>query len=137
MSYLLDTNVISELRKPRMHPGVERWSRTVAGDRLYLSVLVIGELRRGVEGLMPRDPVQARVLDGWLDQLGHTFHDRMLDVTADVADAWGRMNAARTYPVMDGLLAATAKVHDLTLVTRNAKDIAGTGANVLDPFDQA
>ncbi len=135
MKYLVDTNVISELRKAkRCNPGVAAWyARVVDGD-LCLSVLVLGEIRKGLERLRPRDPEQAKMLEAWLDTITEAFGERALPVEAAIANEWGRMNAIRPTPVIDGLLAATAKVHGLTLVTRNDADVAGLGATVLNPF---
>lgn len=137
MSYLIDTNIISEVRKgERCNPYVARWYSSIGDDELYLSVLVLGEIRRGVELARPRDPKKASVLDDWLKEITHAFQNRLLSVNQAVADRWGRMNAKRTLSVVDGLLAATAAVHGLTLVTRNISHVADTGANVINPFDE-
>jgi hypothetical protein len=134
VAYLLDTNVIAEVRRHAPNPNVLRWFGSVRGNDLYLSVMVLGEVRQGIERLRPRDPRRAADLERWLDTLEETYADRIVSVSAEVADEWGRMNARGRRPVVDGLLAATAKVHDLTLVTRNAKDVKGTGVRLLDPF---
>lgn len=134
MSYLLDTNVISELRRPSGDANVRAWFASVRGDDLHLSVLVTGEIRQGIERLRPRDPVRAQALERWLERLNRDFHDRVVGVDAAVADRWGRLNAGRPLPVVDGLLGATALVHDFTLVTRNVGDLEGTGVALLDPF---
>ncbi len=136
MKYLVDTNVISEIRKgARGNPGVVAWYATVTDEDLCLSVLVLGEIRKGVELKRRRDPAQADLLEAWLDQVKIAFGDRALPVDATIIEAWGRMAAVRSVPVIDGLLAATAKVHDLTLVTRNEADVADLGARILNPFD--
>ena len=136
MSYLIDTNIISEVRKgERCNPNVARWYSSIGDDELYLSVLVLGEIRRGVELARPRDPDKASMLDAWLKEVTDAFQGRLLSVNQTVADRWGRMNAKRTLSVVDGLLAATATVHGLTLATRNIGDVADTGANVVNPFD--
>jgi predicted nucleic acid-binding protein len=132
--FLIDTNVISEVRKRRPDRNVIRWFRTAPADRLYLSVLVTGEIRQGIERLRPREPARAETLDAWLDQLHERFTDRILPVSPPVADRWGRLNAIRPLPVVDGLLAATALAHNLTLATRNADDVAGLGLDVVDPW---
>lgn len=138
MSFLLDTNVLSELRKGgRCHPAVARWAAGSRSDRLYTSVLVVGEIRRGVERLRPRDQAQAAVLQRWLAQLRHSFAGRILSIDEDVAEAWGRLDAPQPMPVTDGLLAATALVHGLTLVTRNVADVSRAGVPELDPFAAA
>jgi predicted nucleic acid-binding protein len=135
VSYLVDTNVLSEWRKgPRADAGVVRWFGEVADDEIYVSVLTVGELRRGVDSIERRDAAAARVLNRWLRGLVEGFSERLLPVDKAVAEEWGRMNAARSLPVIDSLLAATAKVHGLTLVTRNTKDIASTGIHCLNPF---
>ena len=136
MSYLLDTNVISELRKgQRCHPRVTAWFASVPDHTLYLSVLVIGEIRRGIERIRRRDVQTATTLEVWLMQIVTQHRDRILPVTREVAEEWGRMNAIGSFSTIDSLLAATAQVHGLTLVTRNVTDIAGTGVAYLNPFE--
>jgi len=135
LKFLIDTNVISELRKAdRCNPGVSTWYASVTDDDVCLSVLVLGEIRKGLEQLRARDPAQARALEEWLSNVTTAFGDRALPVDSAVADEWGRLNAIRPVAVIDGLLAATAKVHGLTLVTRNETDVRGLGASVLNPF---
>lgn len=134
MSFLLDTNVVSEIRKRSPHPKVESWFGSVGATDLFLSVLVVGEIRQGIERLARHDPEQASVFENWLGQLLHGYGDRVIPITADVADAWGRLNADRVLPVVDGLLAATALVHGWTLVTRNVEDVESTGVRVLNPW---
>jgi predicted nucleic acid-binding protein len=135
MTWLLDTNVISEIRKgPSCDPNVALWYDTVAAHDLHLSVLVLGEVRKGVERLRPREPARAQALQRWLEDVAAAFAIRILPIGREVAECWGVMATIRTFPVIDGLLAATAKVHGLVLVTRNARDVAGLGAEVLDPF---
>ena len=136
MSFLIDTNIISEIRKKaRCDRHVAAWYASTDDGELYLSVLVIGEIRRGIELARRRDPAKADGLERWLDEVDTAFGDRILPIDRDVAEAWGRMNAERPIPVVDGLLAATAKVHGMTLVTRNAADVAHLGADVLNPFE--
>jgi toxin FitB len=134
MSYLLDTSVVSQLREASPDPEVALWFGSVHADDLYLSVLVVGEIRQGVERLRRKDPRQAAGFDDWLIQLARTFADRLLPVSVQVGEVWGRLNARRSFPVVDGLLAATAVAHDLVLVTRNVAGVAGSGARVLNPF---
>ena len=135
MSFLIDTNIISELRKgERCDPAVAAWWAGVAEDDLWLSALVVGEIRKGVELARRRDPRKAEVLETWLSDVLTGFGDRVLPVDATVAEEWGRINAIRPVPVIDALLAATAKANDLTLVTRNEADVAGLGVEVLNPF---
>ncbi|MFQ5548792.1 MAG: type II toxin-antitoxin system VapC family toxin [Woeseia sp.] len=135
MSFLIDTNVISEIRKQdRMDPHVAAWFSTIADEDLYLSVLVIGEIRQGIERTRPRDPQKAVALDRWLTQVRQSFGRRILPITVSIAEEWGRLNRVRPLPAIDSLLAATAHVNGLTLVTRNVADIADTGVTCLDPF---
>src|SRR5205823_11050535 len=101
---------------------------------LYLSALVLGEIRKGIEQARPRNPAKAEELEAWLTAVGSAFGDRVLPVDSAVADEWGRMSAVRSIPVIDGLLAATAKTHRMTLVTRNDDDVAGLGTRVLNTF---
>ena len=138
MSYLIDTNVISELRKQdRANPNVTAWYGTVSNEDLYLSVLVLGEIRQGIERARPSDPDKANALDRWVTLVREAFGQRILPITVSIAEEWGRLNCARPLPVVDSLLAATAIVHGLTLVTRNLNDISGTGVACLDPFDDS
>ena len=135
MSYLLDTNVISELRKgDRAKPSVASWFSGVADEEIFLSVLTIGEIRRGVENVRRRDSDSAAVLDSWLARLSETHRDRILPVDRPIAEEWGRMNVPDPLPVVDGLLAATARILGLTMVTRNTADVESTGIELFDPF---
>ena len=134
--FLLDTNVISEVRKGgRCNGRVAAWFAGVRDADLFISVIVTGEIRKGVERLRRRDPRQAEILERWLEEIVQSYADRVLPIDARVADAWGRLGAVRPVPVIDGLLAATARVHEMTLVTRNASDVDGLGVAVLNPFD--
>jgi predicted nucleic acid-binding protein len=103
-------------------------------EELYVSVLVLGEIEKGIELVAPRDRDKARALQGWLARLEIAFRGRTVPVDREIAHEWGRMSAVRPIPVIDGLLAASAKVRDLTLVTRNTKQLIGLGARLLDPF---
>lgn len=134
MSYLLDTNVVSELRKRVPDPAVAAWFKTVPATDLYLGVLVVGEIRQGIERLRGRDPAQADVVEGWLTTLKRDFADRILPITTAVAEAWGRLNAPAPLPVIDSLLAATALVHGLTFVSREAERLQRTGISLLNPW---
>jgi toxin FitB len=134
VGYLLDTNVLCELRKPKADPRVRAWFDTVPESALYLSVLVIGEVRQGIERLRGKDPVRSDVFERWLAALLRGYADRVVPITSDVAEEWGRLNVPDPLPVVDGLLAATAKVKDWTLVTRNTADVARLGVRLLDPF---
>lgn len=135
MSWLIDTNVLSELRKGRRgNPGVARWAARREGEA-WLSVLTIGEIRREVELKRRRDEVAARHLDLWLQGLCSGFASRILPIDERVAEVWAGLNVPDPRPVVDGLIAATAVVHGLTLVTRNTRYFEGTGVELLDPFD--
>ncbi len=136
MSLLLDTNVLSELRKGAgANLNLRRWFDRVAAEEIYLSVLVIGELRRGIEAVRRRDTRQAAGLERWLRRVASDYAERILPVDERVADRWGRLMAKRPGSVIDTLMAATAMVHGLVLVTRNVKDVAWTGVSFLDPFE--
>ncbi|MEB0134942.1 type II toxin-antitoxin system VapC family toxin [Actimicrobium sp. CCC2.4] len=126
MSYLIDTNVISELSRKIPAPSVVTWLAGRPPNTLYLSVLTLGEIRKGIES-MQETPKKLVLLD-WLEtDLPHYFSGRILYIDEAVADRWGRLvgRAGRTLPAIDSLLAATALEHDLTLVTRNVKDFSG------------
>ncbi len=136
MSFLIDTNIISEVRKgPRCDSNVAAWFSSIDEGDLYLSVLVLGEIRKGIELARPRDPAKAEALEAWLAAVDAAFGERILPIDRAVADHWGRMSGQRPISTVDGLLAATAKVHRMTLVTRNEADVAGLGAEVLNPFN--
>jgi len=137
VKYLLDTNVISEARKPRGDDRVKRWISSVPVEDLFLSVLTLGEVRRGIGLLEGRDPVQAEVYEAWLATVLRDYADRIIPVDAETAEEWGSMNVPSPVPVVDGLMAATAKVRNMTFVTRNTSDVARTGARLLNPFDSS
>ena len=136
MTWLVDTNIISEVRKgARCHLAVAAWWSSVEDRDLFLSTLTIGEIRKGVETIRARDPDKARALETWLQAIMQAFGPRILGIDAAVAESWGRISAIRSVPVVDALLAATASAHGLVLVTRNATDVAGLGVCVLNPFE--
>lgn len=138
MKFLLDTNIVAELRKgSRAHSLVSTWFASVDPDAVLLSVLTVGEIRRGVERIRRRDRRAAGVLERWVRRLVREHGDRILPIDLTIAEEWGRLNVPDPIPVVDGLLAATAKVHGLTLVTRNVKDVARTGAQLLNPFENS
>lgn len=138
MSFLLDTNVVSEWTKPRPNPGLMAWLAATDEDRVFLSVVTIAELRRGVESLASGD--RRKRLDDWLQQdLSSRFEGRMLPIDAQIANVWGRIVARRESsgcPIhaMDAMLAATVQVHALTLVTRNEADFYPTLKAVINPW---
>jgi predicted nucleic acid-binding protein len=134
--FLIDTNVLSELRKERTcHPAVRQWYDSVAEEDVYVSVLVLGEIRHGIERIRLRDPRGARALDEWIGRITAEFADRLLPIDAEVADKWGHLGLERPLPVVDGYLAATAMVHDLTLVSRDKTGFQNVPVRVLDPFE--
>jgi predicted nucleic acid-binding protein len=132
--YLLDTNVVSETRKSRADSGVIAFLSAADTAGLFLSVLTLGELRKGVEAKRRTDPVAADQLGAWVDGIETTFADRMLPVDAAAARRWGELSAGRSLPVIDTLIAATAISHSLTLVTRNTRDVESTGVSLVDPW---
>lgn len=134
-AFLLDTNVVSELRKgERCHRNVDGWARSIAKNQDFLSVLVVGELMRGAILKRRTDPQAAEVLQRWVARLASLYSDRILPITLEIAEEWGRLSAIRSLPPEDGLLAATAAVHRLTLVTRNVKNVEGLGVALLNPW---
>jgi len=136
LNYLLDTNVISELRKQaRCDAKVRQWFASVSSEQLFISVLVIGELRKGVEQIRRRDATAAFHLEVWLETITKQFDERILIIDDLIAAEWGRMSAIRPLSVIDSLLAATARIKELTLVTRNVKDIQHLEVNWLNPFE--
>jgi hypothetical protein len=138
VTYLLDTNVISEVRKgAHCDAHVSAWYASIADEDLFLSTLVLGEIRKGVELARLRDSHKASALERWLQDVESAFDGRILGIDNAVSDQWGRMSAVRPVPAIDGLLAATALTNGLTLVTRNDRDVAGLGASVLNPFRAA
>ena len=132
--YLLDINVISETRKIRADAGVMAFLAAADVTGLFLSVLTLGELRKGVEAKRRTDLATADRLGAWVDGIETTFADRILPVDTAAARLWGELSARRTLPVIDTLIAATANTRGLTLVTRNTRDVAGTGVPLLDPW---
>ncbi len=135
MGYLIDTNILSELQKgSRCDSSVQRWYAATDGDELFLSVLVIGEIRLGIERLRRRDAVQSVRLEQKLLAVETLMAGRILPVTQAIAERWGRLNVPDPLPVIDGLLAATALEQDLTLVTRNVRDVERSGVRLLNPF---
>lgn len=134
MPYLLDTCIVSELRKPNIHPGVLSWVSGIRADEAYLSVLTIGEIRSGIELHRLRNPSGAGNLERWLLGLETHYAERILPITTRVADRWGRLSLSQPLPAIDGLIAATGLEHGLTVVTRNVVDFQRSGVNTLNPF---
>ena len=135
MKFLLDTNIISEIRKrDRAHPNVVRWVARTSAEEIGTSVLVLAEIRHGIELKRRSDSEQAKSLDRWFSQMRTRLGDRVLPIDEPVAEAWALLRIPNTLPLIDGLLAATAKVHGLTLVIRNIADFSMAGVLLLDPF---
>ncbi len=135
MKYLLDTNVISEIRKrDRADASVARWVARTPVTEIGTSVVVLAEIRRGIELKRRADPEQA--LDRWFVQMRSGLGDRVLPIDESIAEVWARLNVPDPLPLVDGLLAATAKVYGLTHVTRNVADISRAGVSLLNPFSQ-
>jgi hypothetical protein len=133
LSFLLDTNAVSEIRRGR-DQWVRAWVSEVADAELHLSVLTLGEIRKGIELLRDRDPAQAEVFASWLNELRTRFADRIVPIDDRVAEEWGRLNAAAPRNTIDGLIAATARIRGLTVVTRNTDDFEGCGVPLLNPW---
>lgn len=136
MAYLIDTNIISEIQKgDKANINVRQWFENVDSEELYLSVLVIAELRQGIERLSSRNVEQAKVLGQRLKNIENSFDRRILPITMDIANRWAINNVPDPFPVIDGLLAATAMVHDLIFVTRNVKDVERSKVKLINPFN--
>jgi predicted nucleic acid-binding protein len=135
VKFLVDTNIISEIRKgERAHPNVARWVAGTRVEDIGTSVLVFAEIRRGIELKRRHDPEQAKSLDRWFSRMRTRLGDRVLPIDEPIAEAWALLAIPDPLPLIDGLLAATAKVHGLTLVTRDVANIARRGVSYLDPF---
>lgn len=135
MNFLLDTNIVSEVRKGRRaNAGVIHWLSSAVDENLYMSVLVVGEIRQGIEGLRRRDLIQAEHLERWLTELRRQYANRILYIDEEISEEWGRINVPDPISSRDGLMAATAKVRNMTFVTRNTTDVERSGARLLNPF---
>ena len=133
--YLLDTVVISELRKRQPAPTVVQWLSQRSESELFLSVLTIGEVQRGIAAKRQDDPVFADVLSVWLDALLRNFGDRILPVSTEVARLWGDLSWRAKHNGADVLIAATASTRGLVVVTRNVRHFEPLGVNVFNPFE--
>jgi predicted nucleic acid-binding protein len=135
VNYLLDTNVVSEARRKRPDARVASWLKWADERTLHISVMTLGEIVKGAAQHGTRDRTQASIYDQWLEIIRSEFADRTIGVDTEIAQLWGRLAAKRPIPIVDGLLAATAVVHGMTLVTRNARDVAELGVSVLNPWE--
>ena len=134
LQYLLDTNILSETRKKQADERVMSFLSDAEPSALFISVLSLGELRKGVALKIRSDADAAKRLGAWVDGLEFSFGERILGIDAAIARQWGELSAQRSRPVVDTLLAATALVHKLTLVTRNISDVHDLGVKLLDPW---
>ncbi len=131
--YLLDTNVVSELRRARPHGAVLAWLRAVSDSELHLCAITIGELQSGIEITREQDPAKAAEIEIWLEQVAETYN--VLPMDARIFRAWARlMHRRRDDLIEDAMIAATAVVHNLTVVTRNVRDFDRLGVRTLNPF---
>ncbi len=132
--YLLDTNVVSELRKPKPHGGVSAWIKTVPDEHLFVSAVTLGEIQRGIERVRGNDRDKAALLDEWAD--GVAASSNILPMSGEAFRLWGRLMPGRAaIHAMDMMLAATAAIHGLTLATRNVRDFTGIHISVMNPFE--
>ena len=134
MPYLLDTCIVSELRKHGINPGVSAWISSINTNEAFLSVLTVGEIRSGIELNRLRNPTGAGNLERWLLGLETHYAERILPITAKVADRWGRLSPSQPLPAIDGMIAATGLEYQLVVVTRNVTDFQRSGVGTLNPY---
>lgn len=134
--FLIDTNVISEIRKDeRANPSVRAWFDSHAAESYHLSVLTLGEIRKGIEQIRAKAPVKAAALETWHSEIAVSYEGRILEIGIDEADIWGRLGSQVNLPEVDGLIAATAIARGLTVATRNIKDFERCGVDVINPWE--
>lgn len=134
VSYLLDTNVISELRKSQPHGTVRNWFNDISEDDIFLSTLTIGEIRYGIENIKQSKPAKAQELESWLIQLKQVYQSHIIPISQEIAEAWGHFLKIDVNNTIDSLLAATAQVERLTIVTRNIKDFSPYSVPLFNPW---
>jgi toxin FitB len=133
--YLLDTNVVSELRRPRPHGGVVTWLKSVADSELHLSAVTIGEIQAGIELTREQDTAKADEIEAWLEQVAQTFN--IVDMDARAFRTWAKLMHHKSDEVMeDAMIAATAVIHHLTVVTRNVRDFEKLNVPTFNPFGE-
>jgi len=136
MAFLLDTNVLSELRKgAKCNPRVRKWAVSNKGHRHCISVISLGEIRKGIESLRRNAPDQCPASESWLEALRSDYSKDILPVSEEIMNRWGLLQSAQSLPVLDSLIAATALEHGLTVATRNVRDLEKTGARLVNPFE--
>jgi predicted nucleic acid-binding protein len=132
--YLFDTNIVSELRRPKPHGGVLAWVDSVPNERIFISAASLGEIQKGIEALRPRDPEKAAILDAWADQL--ISKTNVLPMTGAIFRLWAKLMHKQSDSIYeDAMLAATAITHRLTVVTRNVRDLENFPVPLLNPFE--
>lgn len=136
VEYLLDTNVVSELNKPRPHPRVLVWMEAHQNEAMYISALTLGEIRKGIAMLEARNSAHAHPIAEWAASLRHRFSNRILPVEHTIAEVWGLMMARQDAHAIDTLIAATARVHHMVMVTRNVKLISAHDVPLINPFEE-
>jgi len=136
-AYLLDTNILSEIRKGplRANQATYQWWLSMRNEEVFLSVMTLGEIRKGIDRLRAKDISQSLILDRWFEEIKTTFASHLLEITPNIAECWGQLQAVRPLPDVDALIAATAIQHDLILVTRNEGDFTGLGLHIVNPFN--
>lgn len=135
MNYLLDTNTVSEPKRKRPDHKAAAWLHGVDQTALYISVLTLGEIKSGIIKVARKNPAAANTLSEWAQGIRRDFSNRIIGIDLEIAETWGRISAERSLPVIDSLLAATALVRGMTFVTRNVRDIGGTGVAILNPWE--
>ena len=135
MRYLLDTNIISELRKKVPNNGVQEWIKQVQVNQIYISCLTVGEIKTGILKLAKKDKAQARLIDKWLEELMHEYKEQILGIDLETSEEWAKLMSSDSNHIIDNLIAAQAIQNNMTVVTRNIKDYQAGSLKLLNPFD--